>query len=139
MEKAMDLINWTPDLAVGHDKIDDQHRQLFKAANALAEAMWDGKGAEEVRKTVEFMAEYAVFHFKDEEDVMLKNSYPGYAAQKQAHEKFLKDVSDLKTRFESTEVSSALAIEVLTNACNWFRDHIRQMDKPLGDFLQQGK
>jgi hemerythrin-like metal-binding protein len=138
VEKFMDLITWTPDLAVGHEKIDDQHRTLFKAANALAEAMWDGKGRDEVRKTIEFMADYAVSHFKDEEEVMLKNSYPGYTAQKQAHEKFLRDVSDLKTKFEAAAVSSALAVEVLTNACNWFRDHIRQMDKPLGDFLQKG-
>lgn len=131
----MDLINWTSDLSVGYETIDDQHKQLFKAANALAEAMWDGKGKEEVKKTIDFLGEYAIFHFKDEEDVMLKHAYPGYPAQKQAHEKFLKDITDLQTKFEAAEVSSALAIEVLTNACDWFRGHIRQMDKLLGDFL----
>ena len=135
----MDLINWTSDLAVGHEEIDKQHRQLFKAANALAEAMWDGKGREEVKKTIDFLADYVIFHFKDEEEVMLKHAYPGYAAQRQAHEKFLSDITELKTKYESAEASSALTIEVLTNACDWFRGHIRQMDILLGDFLQNGK
>lgn len=133
----MDLINWTSDLSVGYEQIDDQHRQLFKAANSLAEAMWDGKGVEEVKKTIDFLADYAVFHFRDEEDVMLKHAYPGYTAQKQAHEKFLSDITELKKKYEAVEVSSALTIEVLTNACDWFRGHIRQMDKLLGDFLEK--
>jgi len=131
----MDLINWTPDLAVKHEKIDDQHRQLFKAANSLAEAMWDGKGTEEVKKTIDFLAEYAIFHFNEEEQVMLDNAYPGYTAQKNAHEKFLNQVADLKVKCESGEVSSAFVIDVLTNACDWLRDHIRQMDIRLGEFL----
>ncbi len=132
----MDLIVWTPDLATGSDEIDDQHKQLFKAANALAEAMWDGKGKEEVSKTVDFLADYTVFHFGDEERIMLENGYAGYQQQKKSHEKFVADIGALKKKFEFGEVTSSLAIEVLTEACNWFRTHIKQMDAELGKFLK---
>jgi hemerythrin len=132
----VDLIVWTPDLATGSDQIDDQHKQLFKAANALAEAMWDGKGQSEVTKTIDFLADYTVFHFGDEEKIMLENAYPGYALQKQSHEKFISDITALRKKFEGGEVTSALAIEVLTEACNWFRSHIKMMDAELGGYLK---
>jgi hemerythrin len=106
----VDLIVWTPDLATGSDQIDGQHKQLFKAANALAEAMWDGKGQDEVSKTIDFLAEYTVFHFGDEERIMLENAYPGYTLQKQSHEKFISDITALRKKFEGGEVTSALAI-----------------------------
>jgi hemerythrin len=134
----MPLIYWTPDLAVGVERIDDQHRQLFKAADDLAEAMWAGKKGDEVKKTIDFMLDYTSFHFKDEEEVMVNSNYPGYAAQQQAHVKFVSVVSDLKQKFEADEfTSSSAAIEVLTTACDWFRTHIREMDKKLGDYLKE--
>jgi hemerythrin len=131
----MDLIVWTPDLSTGSDRIDDQHKELFRAANRLAEAMWDGKGKEEVEQTIDFLAQYTTYHFSDEETIMLQSGYPGYNEQKQSHEKFVQDISNLKNKFKAGDVSSSLAIEVLTNACNWFRGHIKSLDAKLGRFL----
>jgi hemerythrin len=132
----MGLIMWTPDLAVGVEKIDDQHKQLFKAADDLAEAMWAGKGKDEVAKTIDFLAEYTRFHFGEEEATMARIDYPGYGGQKQAHETFVNEVTNLKSKYQSGEVTSSVAIEVLTKACNWFRDHIKTMDKALGDHIK---
>jgi hemerythrin len=63
MERQMDLINWTS-IWRSVAKIDEQHRQLFKAANALAEAMWDGKG--ESKENNRFRRLY--LSFQDEEE-----------------------------------------------------------------------
>lgn len=133
----MALIMWTPDLAVGIAKIDDQHQQLFKAADDLAEAMWAGKGRQEVEKTIDFLADYTLYHFRDEETVMMENQFPGYSVQKQAHEQFTQEITRLRQRFSSEEGGTAMAIEVLSGACNWLRDHIKTMDKALGDYLQK--
>ena len=133
----MPLILWTQDLAVGDSKIDDQHKQLFAAADNLAEAMWAGKGAEEIAKTIEFLQEYTIFHFGDEESTMTTNAYPGYDAQKAAHERFKRELSELKAKHQSGAVSSTLAVELLQKSINWFRDHIRAMDQPLGKFLKE--
>ncbi|MBM3301509.1 MAG: hemerythrin family protein [Deltaproteobacteria bacterium] len=133
----MPLIMWTPDLAVGVPKFDDQHKQLFKAADDLAEAMWEGKGTDEVMKTIDFMVEYTAFHFNDEEATMTKIGYPEYAGHKQSHVRFVSEVDDLKKKYQAGELSSGLAIEVLTKACNWFREHIRLTDKALGDYIQE--
>ena len=133
----MPLIQWTPDLAVGVDKIDDQHKKLFQAADDLAEAMWSGKGAEEVSKTIRFLIEYTHYHFRDEEATMTQESYPGLAEQQRAHTKFTDDMGALGDKLEAGSVTSSDAIQVLTTACNWFREHIKVMDKALGDFLKE--
>jgi hemerythrin len=133
----MPLIYWTPDLSCEVARIDDQHKELFKRADDLAEAMWAGKGKEEVEKTIDFLADYTTFHFGDEERVMTEESYPGYPAQRQAHQRFVEDITSLKNKFHSGEVGSGLAVEVLSKACNWFKDHIRNMDVELGKFLRE--
>lgn len=57
----MPIIVRTPDLTVGDSKIDEQHKQLFKAADDLAEAIFAGRGKEELEKTIDFLSEYTVF------------------------------------------------------------------------------
>lgn len=133
----MPIIMWTPDLAVGVEKIDDQHKQLFKAADDLAEAIFAGRGHGELEKTIDFLAEYTVFHFRDEEQTMIENGYPGYAAQKSSHERFEAEIGELKRKYKSGEVTGGLAVEVLTKACTWFKEHIRTLDRGLGGYLKE--
>lgn len=133
----MPLIEWTPDLTVGIDKIDDQHKRLFQAADDLGEAMWAGKGVAEINRTVAFLLEYTQFHFGDEEELMIRKSYPGLHAQQEAHKKFTHDIKQFERRLSEGQASSQEAIEVLNTVCDWLRNHIRVMDKALGDFLKE--
>ncbi len=133
----MPIIMWTPDLAVGDEKIDDQHKQLFKAADDLAEAIFAGQGQAELEKTIDFLAEYTRFHFRDEEATMVENAYPAYAAQKSAHERFESEIGELRRKYQAGEVQGGLAVEVLTKACTWFKEHIRTLDRALGGYLKE--
>ncbi len=132
----MEHISWTEDLAVGVEAVDDQHKQFFKAANNLAEAMWEGRTKEEVGRTLDFLTEYAALHFHDEETLMTKYQYPQLTAQQSAHIAFNNQMKDLQNRYRSGESASTIAIELLNGACDWFRNHIRLMDKPMGEFVQ---
>jgi hemerythrin len=132
----MEHISWTEDLAVGVEAVDDQHKQFFKAANNLAEAMWDGRSKEELGKTLDFLTEYAALHFRDEENLMTKYAYPQLTAQQSAHAVFNKQMKDLQSRYRSGESASTISIDLLNGACEWFRNHIRLMDKPMGEFVK---
>jgi hemerythrin len=132
----MEHISWTEDLAVGVASVDDQHKRFFQAANGLADAMWEGRGKEEVGKTLDFLAGYAIQHFRDEEDLMVRYNYPQLPAQQSAHVTFNKQMKDLQDRYAAGESASAISIELLNGACEWFRNHIRLMDKPMGEFVQ---
>jgi hemerythrin len=134
-ELGMPLIEWTQDLAVGYEKIDDQHKQLFRAADDLAEAMWQGKGVEEVKKTVDFLLEYTRTHFRDEEQLMAASNFPGYEAQKRAHDKFTEDIIELKRKLETAELTANDSAELLNIIGDWLRTHIRTLDLELGLYL----
>lgn len=131
----MEHISWTDDLEVGVTLVDDQHKQFFKAANGLADAMWEGRGKEEVGKTLDFLADYAAKHFRDEESIMVQYSYPQLAAQQSAHVTFNKQMKDLQDRYRAGESASTISIDLLNGACEWFRNHIRLMDKPMGQYV----
>ncbi|NLY30396.1 MAG: hemerythrin, partial [Firmicutes bacterium] len=75
-------IKWTPNLAVGIEKIDEQHKVLFERINALIEACNQGKGKDTVADLITFLKDYVVFHFRDEQQIMLNYKYPQYEQHK---------------------------------------------------------
>jgi hemerythrin-like metal-binding protein len=131
----MEHISFSADLIVGVELIDSQHRRFFQEANRLAEAMWEGKGRDMVGGSLNFLTDYAGTHFRDEENLMLQHSYAEYPAQKAAHEAFVKQMKALQERLASGENPSNVAADLLGGACEWFRNHIRVMDKPMGAYV----
>ncbi len=130
------LMKWTPELTVNVDKIDDQHKELFLRFGRVEDAIWEGKGKEEIGQLITFLAKYTVFHFGDEEGTMKRHNYPGYAAQKEAHDYFTGEVRGMQARFDAGDITSNLVVEVVEKLGNWFRNHIKVMDKDLGKFLE---
>ncbi len=133
----MDLIAWTPDLSVNNEKIDEQHQELFKRFNQVGEAIWDGKGRDEIGTMIGFMSEYVDKHFGDEEALMTAHNYPGYGAQKAAHDDFVRQVAEMRAKFDSGEVTSEFVVEVVTKLGDWFKNHIRKLDTELGSYIAE--
>jgi hemerythrin len=129
-------IEWSDDLSVGSSFIDGQHKELFKAVNDLMGSMWEGKGAEQTSKTLEFLSNYVVEHFGAEERLMLEHNYPEYSQHKMQHTKFIEEFSKFKADVEAGNCGSEPAIRVLDGTCDWLRNHISRVDRRLGLFLQ---
>ncbi len=129
-------IQWTENLAVGVDMIDNQHKGIFSRVNNLLNAMAQGKGRDEVGKVITFLADYVVKHFRSEEEIMIKNNFDGYPSQKEEHAQFIRDFSVLKKEFETSGVTSHLVIQVQQKLCNWLTNHIGNEDKKIGAFLK---
>lgn len=129
-------IRWTPDLAVHVEKIDDQHKELYRRMNDLIEAVMAGRGKDEIARFAGFLVEYTDFHFRDEETVMQAKNYPGYHAQKSAHDYFRAEVAKSADRVRGGEATSELVVKVVEDLRDWFSGHIRKMDVELGKFIQ---
>jgi hemerythrin len=127
---------WTPDLSVGVDEIDKQHKELFKRINGLIVASSEGKGKQEIGSVVKFLESYVVFHFSAEEKYMAQQGYPGLAAHKQIHVRFLKDFSALKEEFQAKGASTPVLLRMHSWLGEWLRDHIGKMDKAVGMFVK---
>lgn len=130
----MGLITWKPSLETGHAKIDDQHRALTDAFNNLHAAMKQGKGKEELGRTLGFLRNYTVEHFHMEEGLMDRFEYPGVAEHKGIHGSLVSQVSELCQRFE--EGRTALTLPVMDFLEGWLIEHIQGEDVRLAQFLR---
>jgi len=132
-------MEWTPDLSVGVEKIDEQHRELFSRIGRLVAAIKSKTCKFEIGPTTQFLEEYVVEHFSDEEQLMQKVGYPDYEHHKALHEGFIRDFSALSRELES-EISnynkSAYTNKIVVD---WILDHIKMVDMELGAFISGRK
>lgn len=131
----MGKIVWTDDLSIGVELIDRQHQTLIARLNDVSAAVDSQQGETEIGKTLGFLTDYAEFHFAAEEKVMTKANYPGLAEQKAAHQEFMATLDNLKQDFEEEGSTRPLAHALNTFLMNWLTDHIRSLDRRLGQFL----
>ncbi|MDR1446434.1 MAG: hemerythrin family protein [Treponema sp.] len=127
---------WDAGLETGNTTIDEQHKQLFKAVNELLKTCDQGKGTEELKKNLDFLTNYTIKHFFDEEKIQQKYNYPDYENHKQLHERFKKDVRDLSVKMIMKGASPELLGEVQSKIGNWLVMHIRVQDLKFAAHLK---
>ncbi len=129
-------IEWTPDLATSVSEIDDQHKELFKRIDSLITAWQQGKAVQEISQVIQFLADYVVFHFGNEERYMDKFGYSSTSQHKAQHEQFVKGFGRLKDRSLQEGPSKELIEDANQLLVDWLKNHIRYSDKALGLFLK---
>ena len=87
-------IQWTPNLSVGVEHIDDQHKFGLKRLMDYLKLEKREKAKEYINTMIDFLDEYTKQHFKDEEAYMEEIAYPELEAQKRAHASFIKDLQN---------------------------------------------
>ncbi|MFU0800407.1 MAG: bacteriohemerythrin [Xylanivirga thermophila] len=130
-------IMWRKDLETGIESIDDQHKALIEQANILLEACAQGKGKEEVKETLDFLASYVVTHFKDEEAYQKKYNYPLYDLHAKVHEDFLQEVENLKQEFDEQGPTLRFTVQFNKRVVDWLINHIGKMDKEFAKYVKE--
>jgi hemerythrin len=127
-------VRWSPSLAVGHGRIDEQHQELFRRLDRLLLAMGQGDRGE-IGRLFDFLGEYVVEHFGMEEQLMTDLRYPDYPMHRAAHERFVRDYTELRRSFEATGGTAAVTLKVRDWAVDWLKAHIAQTDRQLAAYL----
>ncbi len=129
-------IKWTPNLAVGIEKIDEQHKVLFERINALIEACNQGKGKDTVADLITFLKDYVVFHFRDEQQIMLNYKYPQYEQHKKLHDRFIESLNELNKELEEQGPGLALVLKTNRLVVDWLINHISKVDTQLAAHIR---
>jgi hemerythrin len=129
-------VEWTPNLTVGVEHIDEQHKTWFKKANELFEAGKERRAKEYINQMLDFLDEYTKMHFRDEEAYMAKINYPELEAQKKAHESFINDLAKLKSDYNQNNGNVLVIINANNMVLKWLTNHILNMDKKIGEFAK---
>jgi len=131
----MAILEWSDDLSVSVRQFDEHHKALIGYINQLQDAMQVGKGKEALGKILGALIEYTASHFKAEEALMAKCSYPGYLAHKKEHAELTATVLELQKKFDKGQ--SALSVETIHFLKEWLTHHIMGTDKKYGPFLNK--
>ena len=133
----MSIVTWSKDYEVKIDEIDQQHRKLFSMINELFASMKEGRTEASIVETVNGMLDYTQYHFKTEEDYMIKFKYPGYKRHKKEHDKFVNEVLEFYNKLQKGE--QGVTLEVLVFLKDWIINHINGIDrKYVGLFKEKG-
>jgi len=130
-------IEWNDNLASGSSEIDTQHKELFQRINNLLGLFEKGSaGKEDVSRIVQYLTDYVVLHFGNEERYMATYSYSSMTAHKAQHEQFVKNFMKLKDRMLLEGINPRLAEETKELCVDWLINHIKYSDRALGLFLK---
>jgi methyl-accepting chemotaxis protein len=135
-EKVEVGIDWSDILSVGIAKMDDQHKELFKRINALLKALLGGSAEHRnIQSLIDFLNEYIVFHFNDEEALQRKYGYPKADSHHQLHETFKAEFGAICRRMEQEGFNAAVLIQLQDKVVNWLLEHIAKVDADYGRFI----
>ncbi len=129
------MLTWNDNLATGIEKIDNQHKEIFKRVNLLLTSMKDRNSKDEVLKLVDFLEEYVIEHFSDEEKYMLKYDYYNYNIQHSEHQNLKGQLDEFKIKFEKYGTTASAVIQIQQNIGKWCLNHISKLDKEFAEFL----
>lgn len=129
----MPLFNWGSQYETGIFVIDVQHKKLVEAINNLHDAMKEGKGKDKAQSILDFLVDYTVQHFNTEENLMKQKNYSDYTNHKFAHDKLVKEVAEMRSRYIEGKV---LPMQLSGFLTDWLKNHILNTDKKYVPFLK---
>ena len=131
------LIDWSDDLSVGIEEIDQQHRILVGMLNELHEAIHQHKGTEATTQILKRLADYTLIHFSVEEGMMRLLDYPDYDEHKAEHDNLIEEIQELQTKVAAGKKS--VNFELLHFLKLWLSNHIQESDRHyIPHFMSHG-
>ncbi len=130
----MALIEWTADLSVGIDSVDEQHKKLVNMINALNDAMLTNSSDELLGKIFTGLAAYTQKHFAYEENMFAEFGYADSEEHKRQHNELIAQVVELKEKFIANP-QGTMSADLMLFLKRWLTNHIMRTDKEYAEFL----
>ncbi|NLH15732.1 MAG: hemerythrin family protein [Phycisphaerae bacterium] len=129
----MALIEWTSNLSVGVDEMDQQHRKLVSLINQFHDALKVGHGDQIAAGILVQLVQYTQTHFAAEEHLMARFGYPELHNHKKLHAVLVEQVGRMAEKIKSGKMVSPVSIATFLK--DWLSQHILGTDKLYGQFI----
>jgi len=130
----MGFFTWKDTFSIGNEKVDRQHRLFLETLNDYYEITFGGNSEVVDKELINKLKNYAVTHFRFEEDLMESVAYDEIERHCEQHSYF----KSLVREFESADLHGKS--EKLSSAAaflrDWFLNHILDEDKKYVPFVQ---
>ncbi|MDR2892639.1 MAG: hemerythrin family protein [Deltaproteobacteria bacterium] len=130
------MLELTRDMLTGVAKIDEQHKELISRINAVMNMGSKSASPEETRKTIDFLNDYVIKHFGDEEVLQRQAQYPKYEEHKKLHQIYIGEIRKLREEFMANGPSPKFAVSLNNSIIGWIVKHIKNVDVEFGKYCQ---
>jgi hemerythrin len=119
---------WTERYSVNVKILDDHHKKLFALLDQLHQALLERRGREVIGEVIDELLDYTRYHFTEEEKKMETAKCSGIAAQKKAHQDFVKELKNYKEKLDNG-MGAFITTNVMKTLNDWLVNHIGRLDK----------
>ena len=120
-------IEWSDDLSVGINKIDEQHLKLIEILQQLEDAIREGRDADLIEDTIVNLFNFARIHFSAEEEMLRQHKYPEEKLHELEHSKFIAKTFEFREKFDARR--PGLNLELVNFLSGWILSHIQITDQ----------
>lgn len=136
------MVEFTESMLIGVEHIDQQHRELVAFLNKTLELCAAQTLSKEIIDAeLNFLGQYALNHFRDEEALQIKSNYPDYKRHKELHEEFIVTFNslELELSYEKNMVPAVFSRILTEKVFLWLVVHIMKEDIEFGRYYNKVK
>ncbi len=127
------MYQFTDDCLIGVDQIDNEHRRLFELVNEVANLlMQDDINRSDVDAVLMELDEYAVLHFRHEEEYMKEINDPELPKQIEMHQAFVAKIREIELGDMQSKDDRETLKNVVQFVARWLFSHIISSDTMIG-------
>jgi len=134
-KKYAATLKWSEEFELGNDLVDSQHKRLFELVSDIDRACYEGEDTDILCKTLDFLLQYTVLHFNDEEALQIKCNFPEYEKHKNMHNEFETIVSGKVAEFKEKGSTKDLSDAVNDFVIKWLLNHILKEDMRIKEYI----
>ncbi len=131
---------WTEEMSVHHNILDEQHKKLFEKINELLEAIVDGTAGDMIQELIDFFENYMNKHLIYEEQYLKDIGYPHTKEHHEQHQVFIKKYNELKKTCDcskNNEDNHKIVFDIENFMGAWLTNHILVEDQKFAQYIQQ--
>jgi len=127
---------WSEKYETGNKVVDSEHRQIFDLVQKVLDATFENR-RDKMDTVMDFLVNYTVSHFENEERLMEESNYPDIAVHKKQHADFLAEVGKLKEQIaiEENHVKNNLIIN--KTVVGWLTNHVLGSDMLIAKYYRK--
>lgn len=133
------MIQFMEDMKIGVPNVDSQHQGLIDFANKAAALSNANPSREDMKECLDFLGNYVIQHFTDEEELQIESKYPRFLQHKAIHSEFVETFKSLYAEFQANGPSDALSYALNNSVSDWIITHIKKEDIAFGKHYSKFK
>ncbi|MGL4849554.1 MAG: bacteriohemerythrin [Clostridium sp.] len=131
--------SWSEKYRLGYSEIDKDHEVLFEIIDKGMEISKNKLSIDKFDKImglVEELREYSIYHFKKEEEIMLREGYNKFFSHKVEHMSFIDKIESIDIK-EIERDGEKYVNKVIEFGLNWLGSHILNKDMEFIEYYNK--